>query len=51
MAIFGLSVTSEYALLSEEDLDGLETVRQDFPTCGNRQMQGHLLARGYRVQQ
>lgn len=24
---------------------------QDFPNCGNRQMQGHLVARGYQIQQ
>ena len=26
-------------------------IQSHFPTCGNRQMIGHLLARGYRVQQ
>ena len=29
----------------------MREIQSHFPTCGNRQMIGHLLARGYRVQQ
>ena len=52
MAEYGLSITAEYATLTDEELDSVvEEIRHDFLMCGNRQMQGHLLSRGYRVQQ
>ena len=52
MADYGLSITAEYTPFSDAELDRLvEDVQRDFPMCGNRQMQGHLMSRGFRVQQ
>ena len=49
---FELSIRAEYSLLTDAELDDIvESIHQDFPMCGNRQMQGHLLSRGYWVQQ
>ena len=52
MSDFGLFIRSQYSTVSDSELDGIVTVIQaQFPTCGNRQMQGNLLSRGYRIQQ
>jgi len=52
MADYGLSITAEYTPFTDAELDRLvEDVQRDFPMCGNRQMQGHLMSRGFRVQQ
>ena len=52
MSEYGLSITSQYATLTDDELDQLVISIQDqFPTCGNRQMYGHLLSQGHRVQQ
>ena len=52
MTEFGLSITAQYSMLSDQELDDIvQTIRQQFPMCGNKQMQGHLLSIGYRVQQ
>lgn len=52
MSEYGLSIRRQYSGLLDQDLDTIVSeVQQQFPMCGNRQMQGHLLARGYRVQQ
>ena len=52
MAQFGISVTTQYSHLSDESLDQIVmTIKEQFPTCGNKQMQGHLQSRGYRIQQ
>ena len=49
---FSLSVTAHYSSISDEDLDMLVgEIQHGFPMCGNTQMQGHLFARGHRVQQ
>ena len=49
---YGLSVSATYTDLDDEELDRLVREIQDqFPMCGNQQMQGQLLARGVRVQQ
>ena len=38
--------------VSDDQLDEIVAkIQQQFPLCGNRQMLGHLLARGLRVQQ
>ena len=43
---------AQYAILTDYELDSLVSdIQSQFPMCGNRQMQGHLLSRGYRVQQ
>lgn len=48
----GLTVHALYSALSDCDLDALvRSIQERFGVCGNRQMQGHLLAQGVRVQQ
>ena len=52
MAEFGYSVSGEYSDLTDDDLCSLVSeIQEQFPTCGNRQMAGYLLSRGFRVQQ
>ena len=52
MSRYGLLISPEYASLSDNELDDVvREIKVDFPMCGNRQLQGHLLCRGYRVQQ
>ena len=39
-----------YSTISDRELDDLaEQIKQDFPNCGYRMMQGHLLRHGYRI--
>jgi hypothetical protein len=52
MEQYGLYVRSFYSSLSDQDLDDLvRSIQTQFGLCGNRQMSGHLLSRGIRVQQ
>ena len=52
MTTFGLSIRAQYSNISDQELDDLvQDIQQQFPMCGNKQMQGHLLHRGFRVQQ
>ncbi len=52
MSDFGLSIRAQYSLITDTELDALVSeIQLQFPMCGNRQMQGHLLSRGFRVQQ
>ena len=52
MSDFSLSVREHYASISDDHLDRIvREIKQQFPMCGNSQMQGHLLARGLRIQQ
>ena len=52
MVEYGYSIGAQYANLTDEDLYMLISEIQDaFPMCGNRQMAGYLLSRGFRVQQ
>ena len=44
MSDYVLSVRDFYSALTDDQLD--IQIQAQFPTCGNRQMQGHLLARG-----
>ena len=49
---FSLSVHMQYSDISDDDLDNIVySIQNAFPMCGNVQMQGHLLARGIRLQQ
>ena len=49
---YGLSIRAQYCCLSDSELDGIvREIQSHFAMCANRQMIGHLLARGYRVQQ
>ena len=48
----GLSVRALYSNISDTELDDIVgDILHQHPTCGNVQMQGHLLSRGYRIQQ
>jgi len=52
MSEYVLNVRAFYSALTDDRLDTIVgEIQAQFPTCGNRQMQGHLLARGIRVQQ
>ena len=51
MTEFSLSIGDQYSDLSDHDLNGVVEIQRDYPMCGNRQMQGHLLSRGLRLQQ
>lgn len=52
MSRYGLSVSSTYSELTDEELDAITSdIHKEFPTCGSKQMSGHLLSRGIRVQQ
>ena len=52
MSAYGLSISVQYSSISDPDLDQVvSSIQHEFPTCGNRQMQGHLFSRGIRVQQ
>jgi len=52
MTEYNLSIRSLYSDINDDQLDAIvEEVTTHFPMCGNRQMQGHLTARGLRVQQ
>ena len=52
MTEYDLSVHALYSQLTDQQLDEIvRDIETQFPACGNRQMQGHLLARGIRVQQ
>lgn len=52
MTEFGLSIRAQYSTISDTELDRIvREVQTQFPMCGNRQMQGHLFSRGYRIQQ
>ena len=52
MTTYGLSVGATYTCLNDDEVDTLVgEIQHLFPMCGNRQMQGQLLARGVRVQQ
>lgn len=49
---YGLSIRDQYSCLSDQQLDEIVcAIQQQYPMCGNRQMQGFLLSYGYRVQQ
>ena len=52
MTEYGLSVRATYTSISQQELDAVVArIQQQFPFCGNRQMQGHLAAQGLRIQQ
>lgn len=52
MSDYRLSVRSFYSDISDSTLEELvRHIQEEFPGCGNRQMQGHLISRGVRVQQ
>ena len=49
---FGLSVTSLYSNITDQELDlFVQHIKLNFPNCGYRLMHGHLLQQGHRVSQ
>jgi ribulose bisphosphate carboxylase small subunit len=47
----GMSVHSTYKKLTDEDLDNIvKNILQEFPNSGYKSMRGHLLSRGYKIQ-
>ena len=52
MSEYGLSIHSTYSEMTDHELDSVVAdIHREFPMCGNKQMGGHLLSRGIRVQQ
>ncbi len=52
MNSFGISMRDTYADLTNSELQTLVAgIQSEHPMCGNRHMRGHLIARGFRVQQ
>ena len=51
MSTYDLSIRVTYTSITDERLDELvASVQRQFPNWGNRQMYGHLISRGIRVQ-
>jgi hypothetical protein len=51
MTEHGLSVKALYSSISDQELDYIAgQIKHDFPNCGHRMMQGHLLRQGHRIQ-
>ena len=52
MDLYNLSIRATYAAITNQELDDrIREISRMFPMCGSKQMAGHLLARGLRVQQ
>lgn len=52
MSEYGLSIQDMFSDLTDRELDEIVSdIHHEFPMCGNRQMIGHLQARGIRIQQ
>ena len=52
MSEYNLSIHSTYSEMTNQELDSvIADIHLEFPLCGNKQMSGHLLSRGIRVQQ
>ena len=52
MSEYGLSIQSTYSEMTNLELDSvIADIHWEFTMCGNKQMGGHLLSRGIRVQQ
>ena len=52
MSAYNLSTRMYFTVISDEQLDEIvREIQHSFPTCGNVQMQGHLVSRGIRIQQ
>ena len=49
---YGLSIRDQYSHITDQQLDEVVyMIQQQFPMCGNRQIQGFLLSYGLRIQQ
>ena len=53
MADYGLSICEQYADMPDDELEHMvRGIKMEFPTCGQKQMMGHLRSRDYsRIQQ
>ena len=48
----GIYIRARYADLIDAELHRIVSeIQEEYPSCGNQQMRGHLLSRGYRIQQ
>ena len=48
----GIYIRARYADLTDAELHRIVSeIQEEYPSCGNQQMRGHLLSRGYRIQQ
>ena len=46
MVYFGLFIGAQYSSITDSELDDLvREIKQCFPMCGNKQLQGHLTSR------
>ena len=49
---FGIPVRGTYSSIGEAELDSIvRGVLHDFPNCGYKAMQGHLMSKGYKIQE
>ena len=49
---YNLSIKNSYASLSDQELDDIVIeISSQFKNCGYKAMQGHLLARGFKLQE
>lgn len=52
MTLYGLSIGATYSSLNDQELDDIVAgISHNYPMCGCKQMAGHLLAGGVRMQQ
>ena len=52
MSDIGIHIRDYYSTITDSELDQLvRSVQLQYPMCGNQQMQGHLINKGYRIQQ
>ena len=48
----GIYIRARYADLTDAELHRIVSeIQEEYPSCSNQQMRGHLLSRGYRIQQ
>ncbi len=52
MTEYGFTIRAQYSTMTDTELDTLvNEIQTEFPTCGNKQMLGHLLSKDHRIQQ
>ena len=52
LSAYGISIRSTYANITDAEHHRLVAdIQREHPFCGNQQMRGHLLSRGFRIQQ
>lgn len=52
LSSYNINIRRQYTILTDSELEGvIWEILQQYPTCGNQQLQGYLVSRGFRVQQ